>query len=517
MLIALQFTLSLSIISHQTGDKAKAFQAGDVMLGGLFPVHSYCQNSSQGHCGDLRSQDIVYFTQAMIYAIDQANNNSNILPGISLGFEILDYCSKDVVALEEASNFLPPCSRPFSGGPPVVGVVGPYSSSVALQVSNLFGLFKVPHISYGATSPLLSDKKRFKYFVRTVPSDEVRARAIVDVLLNNGTKYVSVIYSDDEFGREGSKYFSKEAQKRGICIDTTKELPQGDTTSTSDEIEKVVREKLNTIVVVLFCSKTDIKFLFNTVKILGKQNYFQWLVGGDSSEMSVYLTGNEDMANHIVVCSPQNEKLANFENRRRYTGKDVNRNPWISEVLRENNMTNYTFEELFSRDAYIQSVLNSVYTFTNVLDKIYKIFCKNNSEPVSCLQQKSQDGKLVLAMILSGNFVTPNGRTIEFDKNGDISAGYDLLKPDKDIWDRWSIMRLGRWGPTLNGSGPSMLMLFKDTQILPRASCSESCGPGEIKIPSSLCCWRCLSCNTNEITSRHQTECMPCIQGFMVS
>ena len=137
------------------------------MLGGLFPVHSYCPNSCHYQCGHLRSRDVVYFTQAMIYAIDEANNNSKILPGISLGFEILDYCSKDVIALEETSNFLPSCSKPPLSA--IVGVVGPYSSSITLQVSNLLGLFKVPHISYGATSPLLSDKQRFKYFVRTVP------------------------------------------------------------------------------------------------------------------------------------------------------------------------------------------------------------------------------------------------------------------------------------------------------------------------------------------------------------
>ena len=524
-IFALHLMLS-SVICHETTIKAKAYQAGDVMLGGLFPVHSYCPNSCHGQCGSLRSYDVVYFTQAMMYAIDKANNNSKILPGISVGFEILDYCSKDVIALEETSNFLSSCAKPPSAASPVVGVIGPYSSSVALQVSNLLGLFKVPHISYGATSPLLSDKKRFKYFVRTVPSDAVRARALVDLLLYNGTKYVSVIYSDDEFGREGSKYFTQEAENRGICIGATKALPQGDTVSKFDEIVKAISVKLNAKVIVLFCSKSDISLLFNAIKKLGKQNLFRWLVGGDSAEMSVYLNGNEEMASNIVLVSPQNEKGKDFE-KWINTAYNVIRNPWISEMTPQNNITDESpvnfvdfvndKGEHFSADAYIQSVITSVYAFVNALDEIHKISCKNISKPISCLQKKSQDGKLLLETLLRSEFLTPNGKKIEFDENGDISAEYDMLKPQKDELGRWSLVKLGRWGPVINGSSPSMVTLSKDTLMLPLASCSRPCGPGEIKIPTKACCWRCVLCHENEITRREQTECMPCTQGFMVS
>lgn len=517
--------LLLSSASCHQSNQREAFQAGDLILGGLFPVHSYCPNSCHDKCGDLRSYDAVYFTEAMIYAIDEANRNSDILPGISLGFKILDYCSKDVIALEKASNFLPSCS--MSQPPPIVGVVGPYSSSVALQVSNLLGLFKVPHISYGATSPLLSDKNRFKYFVRTVPSDAVRARALVDILLLNGTKYVSVVYSDDEFGREGSKYFTQEAENRGICIGTTKALPQGDTVSTFDEIVKEISQKINAKVIVLFCSKIDISILFNAVKKLGKQNVFRWLVGGDSAEMSVYLNGNEDMANYMVLCSPRNEKATHFEKWRKEN--NVSHNPWISEIRVQNNRSKHRPEdsfasvnkgERFSADTYIQSVINSVYTFVNALDKIFKISCKNTSNPISCLQQESQRQKTLLDTILDVTFDTPNGRKIEFDRNGDISAEYDILRPQKDGYHdgtSWSLVKLGRWGPETNGSGPVSMKLLEDTNILPRSFCSRPCKTGERKITIEACCWKCDPCKLNEITNSNQIECTPCARGFMVS
>lgn len=521
--IALALHLVLSSTCSQQSSQSEAFQAGDLILGGLFPVHSYCPSSCQDKCGDLRSRDVVYFTEAMIYAIDQVNKNSNILPGIILGFKILDYCSKDVIALEKASYFLPSCST--SKPPPIVGVVGPYSSSVALQVSNLLGLFQVPHISYGATSPLLSDKNRFKYFVRTVPSDEVRARALVDLLLLNGTKYVSVVYSDDEFGREGSKYFTQQANNRGICIGTIKALPQGDAVLTFDEVVKDISQKTNAKVIVLFCSKSDISLLFNAVKELGKQSVFRWLVGGDSAEMSVYLTGNEDMANYMVLCSPQNEKATHFEKWR--DENNGSRNPWISEMKQQRNRSKYRSEnpldtfikrEIFYADMYIQSVINSVYTFVNALDKIFKLSCKNSSNTISCLQEQSQQRKALLDTILDVKFETLTGRQIEFDENGDISAEYDLLRPQKDASGKtWRLVTLGHWGLERNGSGPARMKLFQHTNILPRTFCSRPCKRGERKITIEPCCWKCDPCKPNDVTNSQQTGCTPCARGFVVS
>ena len=226
------------------------------------------------------------------------------------------------------------------------------------------------------------------------------------------------------------------------------------------------------------------------------------------------------MASNVVICSPHNEKATIFK-KWTNTANLVHRNPWISEIL-EINTTKYgnfiSHEgEQSSTDVYIQSVISSVYTFVHVLDEIYKTDCKNMSNPKSCLQAKSQDGKLVLERILTISFMRKNGRKIEFDKNGDISAEYDFLKPLKDEFGSgWGLTLLGRWSEK-NWSGSSMVTLCKDMDILPRTLCSQPCKPGEIKIPTTACCWRCNLCNNNEITTKEQMECLPCNKGFKVS
>lgn len=82
---------------------------------------------------------------------------------------------------------------------PLVGVIGPGSSSVALQVQNLLQLFQIPQVGYSTTSKDLSDKSRFNYFLRVVPSDYYQAQVMVDIVRHYNWTYVSAVNTDGEF------------------------------------------------------------------------------------------------------------------------------------------------------------------------------------------------------------------------------------------------------------------------------------------------------------------------------
>jgi hypothetical protein len=90
---------------------------------------------------------------------------------------------------------------PFTDAPeprrsPLVGVIGPASSSVAIQVQNLLQLFQIPQIGYSTTSKDLSDKNRFSYFLRVVPSDYYQAQVMVDIVRKYNWTYVSAVNTD---------------------------------------------------------------------------------------------------------------------------------------------------------------------------------------------------------------------------------------------------------------------------------------------------------------------------------
>lgn len=65
----------------------------------------------------------------------------------------------------------------------IIHVSLPLNSTILVeQVTSLLRIFKIPLISYQSTSPTLSDRERFAYFFRTVPSDVTQAYAILEIL-----------------------------------------------------------------------------------------------------------------------------------------------------------------------------------------------------------------------------------------------------------------------------------------------------------------------------------------------
>ncbi|CDQ89662.1 unnamed protein product, partial [Oncorhynchus mykiss] len=128
---------------------------GDIMLGGLFPVHSRGERGVP--CGELKKEKGIHRLEAMLFAIDLINKDPELLPNVTLGARILDTCSRDTYALEQSLTFVQALIerdgsdvRCANGDAPifakpdkVVGVIGAAASSVSIMVANILRLFKV--------------------------------------------------------------------------------------------------------------------------------------------------------------------------------------------------------------------------------------------------------------------------------------------------------------------------------------------------------------------------------------
>ena len=68
---------------------------GDINLGGIFRIHEY---SAHSLCGEeVHGQKLFQYAEAMVHAVKYTNNLPHVLPNITLGFTILDSCTKDQV------------------------------------------------------------------------------------------------------------------------------------------------------------------------------------------------------------------------------------------------------------------------------------------------------------------------------------------------------------------------------------------------------------------------------------
>ena len=79
-------------VGHQRTVSQSIKIEGDITLGGLFPVHS--KGAAGVTCGGVKKEQGIHRLEAMMYALDQINNDPDLLPNITLGARILDTCSR---------------------------------------------------------------------------------------------------------------------------------------------------------------------------------------------------------------------------------------------------------------------------------------------------------------------------------------------------------------------------------------------------------------------------------------
>ncbi len=106
----------------------------------------------------------------------------------------------------------------------VVGVVSGSNSGNTIAAAEILNLFHIPMVGAVSTSEVLSDKTKYKYFLRVVPSDLYQAKAIIDILVHFNWTYISAINSPGSYGETGIKTVKVLADERGICIAYSREV-----------------------------------------------------------------------------------------------------------------------------------------------------------------------------------------------------------------------------------------------------------------------------------------------------
>ncbi|KAI5204409.1 Metabotropic Glutamate Receptor 5 [Manis pentadactyla] len=271
-----------------------AHMPGDIIIGALFSVHHQptVDKVHERKCGAVREQYGIQRVEAMLHTLERINSDPTLLPNITLGCEIRDSCWHSAVALEQSIEFirdslisseeeegLVRCvdgsSSSFRSKKPIVGVIGPGSSSVAIQVQNLLQLFNIPQIAYSATSMDLSDKTLFKYFMRVVPSDAQQARAMVDIVKRYNWTYVSAVHTEGNYGESGMEAFKDMSAKEGICIAHSYKIYSNAGEQSFDKLLKKLRSHLpKARVVACFCEGMTVRGLLMAMRRLGLAGEF---------------------------------------------------------------------------------------------------------------------------------------------------------------------------------------------------------------------------------------------------
>ncbi|CAL4162560.1 unnamed protein product, partial [Meganyctiphanes norvegica] len=243
---------SIPELDFQWPTKKKVVLPGDIILGGLMMVH---ERQDDMDCGPVMPQGGVQALEVMLYTLDFINDQmDSFMKGVKVGAHILDDCDKDTYGLEQAVHFIKgsisniddgeySCSdgsSPEVKNKVISGVVGAASSVTSIQVANLLRLFKIPQVSFFSTSPELSNKQRFEYFTRTIPSDHHQVKAMVAIITELGWSYISIIYEESNYGIKAFEELEALMSVYNICIAVKEKLVKDSGVAGDDAYNHIV-------------------------------------------------------------------------------------------------------------------------------------------------------------------------------------------------------------------------------------------------------------------------------------
>ncbi|KAK1170816.1 metabotropic glutamate receptor 1-like isoform X1 [Acipenser oxyrinchus oxyrinchus] len=543
-----------SLLTMASSQRAVARLDGDIIIGALFSVHHQppAEKVPERKCGEVREQYGIQRVEAMFHTLDMINSDPTLLPNITLGCEIRDSCWHSSVALEQSiefirdslisirdendgsrwcldgsTSYLPPRTKK-----PIAGVIGPGSSSVAIQVQNLLQLFNIPQIAYSATSIDLSDKTLFQYFLRVVPSDTLQARAILDIVKRYNWTYVSAVHTEGNYGESGMEVFKELATQDGLCIAYSDKIYSNAGEKHFDRLLRKLRERLpKARVVVCFCEGMTVRGLLMAMRRLGVAGELL-LIGSDGwADRDEVVEGYEQEAVGGITMKLKSPEVMSFDDYFLKLRLDTNtRNPWFAEFwqyrfqcrIPGNPMENQHYrkictgneslEENYVQDSKMGFVINAIYAMAHGLHDMQRNLCPGHTG--LCEAMNPIDGSKLLGFLLKTSFLGVSEEEIYFDENGDTPGRYEIMNLQNVEPGRFDYMNVGSWHEGILNIDDYRIQMNRSGMV--RSVCSEPCLKGQIKVIRKgevSCCWICTACKENEFVQDEFT-CKACDLGW---
>ncbi|XP_043975246.1 extracellular calcium-sensing receptor-like [Gambusia affinis] len=484
----------------------------------------------------------VRLTRAMIFAIEEINNSTELLPGVKLGYQIHDSCASVPVAMHAAIQLLNGNDSVFNSGDNcshsgvVMAVVGEFGSTPSMSISHVTGPFNIPLVSPYSTCACLSDKKQYPNFFRTIPSDYYQADALAKLVKHFGWTWIGAVRSDSDYGNNGMAAFLEVALREGICVEYSEAFYRTDPRSKIKRVADIIRRSTSKVVVA-FTAIGDMKILLEELAQEPPPPR-QW-VGSEAWITEPQLLSYTFCAGAIGVAIQQSVIPGFRDFLLDLSPSEVRGSSVLTEFWEDAFNCSLTESDRTSKrmcnGKEDLTTLQSPYTDTSQLrisNMMYKavyaiahaihnaLFQKVN---FTLLQTgvKRLESKEVFTELKKVNF-SQNGYHVSFDGNGDPVAFYDLVNWQKSESRTIVPLTVGFYDASLP-EGQTFRINRKITWVaggtqVPVSVCSESCPPGTRKVLQKgkpICCYDCIPCPEGEISNMTDSpDCIPCPGEF---
>uniref|UniRef100_A0A3B4EAB9 G-protein coupled receptors family 3 profile domain-containing protein n=1 Tax=Pygocentrus nattereri TaxID=42514 RepID=A0A3B4EAB9_PYGNA len=172
------------------------------------------------------------FARAMKFTIHEINNRTDLLPGITIGYQIYDSCAEVAMALKLAFQFANGMESFFNNTDSCV-------KSAAAAVPALVG---------------------DSYSISSITMTRMLAAALVKLVKYFGWTWIGAVRSDSVYGNTGMASFLKAAQEEGICVEYSEVFYRTEPRSKLERVANVIRRS-TARVIVAFLHEGEVRLL----------------------------------------------------------------------------------------------------------------------------------------------------------------------------------------------------------------------------------------------------------------
>ncbi|XP_063158966.1 vomeronasal type-2 receptor 26-like, partial [Candoia aspera] len=522
------------------------YQPGDLLVGGMVSHILYHGYEIQfKEYPSLKSYDlpvvITKFYQhvlALAFAVKEINEDSQILPNITLGFHIYDsYYNPRMTyrttldLLFKSKEFVP--NYKCDSQKNLMAIIGAPGSDTSSYMAESISVYKIPQLTYGsfAQEDFQTPKLSLLYYM--VPNEDLQYIGVIRLLLHFGWTWVGVFVSDTNNGEHFLQKLQPLLSQNGICLAFTQKIPQvahfEDMSEVLDAIsiisDKLIDQKSNAFLV--YGESFTIVWLRTVVFLRDPESKESasfrkvWvLMSPTDFIMTGFQRGWELQLFHGALSfTVHSREVPGFKEFLQAIKPSTHKDGFLQDVWEQLFDCSFSSAELPSK---ISEACSGQENLENLPGPLFEFQMTGESYSIyNAVYAVAHALQEMLHKFLQGiSFNNSAGERVFFKDKREGQGGFDILNIITFPNRSFQRVRVGKLHPNapkgkeISLGENSILWHPGFNQVLPVSLCNDHCSPGFWKRRAEgrpFCCYDCVPCPEEKISNQINTDdCFRC-------
>ncbi|XP_077169334.1 vomeronasal type-2 receptor 26-like [Paroedura picta] len=499
---------------------------------------------------------------ALVFAIKEINENLQILPNITLGFNLYDSYLNSRWAYRAAMQLVSTRNRFVLNykcdiQDRVIAIIKGFDSEISYPISDVLGLYKIPQLFYDS-APVMADNTQVPFFYQMFPSETHQFMAILHLLLHFKWTWIGFFTAADVHTEWFVQTMYPVFSQYGICFAFIESCSSFIIANNWEKVQKWWLELYDAPVdktanVHIFYGDNTSMIVFRWVlswlknkPIAQKPKGKVWILTAQM-ELKSFANkrswGMQALHGAISVAIHSNELCGFQQFLKSRNPSDVKEDNFIRDfwsyafdcavpdsILGNMSMKNCTGEERLENlsehnfemmTGHSYSLYNAVYAVAHALHAMYSFNSKSRAV-IDGQRIKLQNQQLweLHHFLRRVSFNNSAGDNLSFDKNRNLVAGFDVINWLTFPNQSFHRVKVGRVDPKTPAD--PVLTIHEDAiswhswfnQARPLSVCNDDCRPGfrkKKKEGKPFCCYDCTPCPEGMVSGQNDMyDCFKC-------